>query len=222
MAYGAYIDVNGNPFITPNSTPMALYRKVTVQSSSSRNFNSATASVNIPGGSSLIAFGRTSGYAALSSSISWQTISLSASNYNVTPFTLEAYFFAIFPQTLPAWGMAIWDESGKLILTNETRVMTDLVTIGTPGASTGGVFIDQTFPGQKLAVAPAILGAVLLQGPPQQGQPTIQPVTAYTACHNDGNGTRFRSATSSSASGGSMGTSNLGNIMQAIEVSKYD
>lgn len=222
MAYGAYIDVNGNPFITPNSTPMALYRKVTVASSSSSGFNSATATVNITGGTSLIAFGRTTGYAALSGTMSGETISISASNYNVTPFTMEAYFFAIFPQTLPQWGMGVWDANGKLILTNETKVMTDLVTIGTPGASTGGIFIDETRSG-KFAVAPAIVGAVLLQGPPNgQGQPTIQPVTAYTACIGDNSSTRFTSATSSSASGGSIGSSNLGTIMTGINVSIYD
>ena len=55
--YGALISLpNGNPFITPDSTPMTLYRKVTVNSTFGGNFNSASASVTIDGQKGGIAF----------------------------------------------------------------------------------------------------------------------------------------------------------------------
>lgn len=59
--YGALISLpNGNPFITPDSTPMTLYRKVTVNSTLASDFNSATASVVINGQKGGIVFSRTS------------------------------------------------------------------------------------------------------------------------------------------------------------------
>lgn len=48
--YGALISLhNGNPFITPDSTPMTLYRKVTANSTFGGSFNSASVSVTVDG-----------------------------------------------------------------------------------------------------------------------------------------------------------------------------
>lgn len=48
--YGALISLpNGNPFITPDSTPMTLYRKVTINSTFGGSFNSASVSVTVDG-----------------------------------------------------------------------------------------------------------------------------------------------------------------------------
>ncbi|MEA8929873.1 hypothetical protein ACTM88_28015, partial [Citrobacter freundii] len=55
----------------------------------------------------------------ISASKSGNTFSVDASNYRRSAFVLEAYFFAIYPLTLPAWGVAIWDAEGTLVLTNE-------------------------------------------------------------------------------------------------------
>ncbi|HGY3102709.1 TPA: hypothetical protein ACNVBN_003738, partial [Citrobacter freundii] len=160
--YGALISLpNGNPFITPDSTPMTLYRKVTVNSTLASDFNSATASVVINGQKGGIVFARTSAAAKISASKNGNTFSVSASNYRSSSFVLEAYFFAIYPLTLPAWGVAIWDAEGTLVLTNESRVLSDLTTIGSPGAATGGLNID-TYMAGKWAVNPMGLGSVLL------------------------------------------------------------
>ncbi|HAT2623024.1 TPA: hypothetical protein I8275_004749, partial [Citrobacter freundii] len=161
--YGALISLpNGNPFITPDSTPMTLYRKVTVNSTLASKFNSATASVVINGQKGGIVFARTSAAAKISASKNGNTFSVSASNYRGSSFVLEAYFFAIYPLTLPAWGVAIWDAEGTLVLTNESRVLSDLTTIGSPGAATGGLNID-TYMAGKWAVNPMGLGSVLLR-----------------------------------------------------------
>uniref|UniRef100_UPI0023AFB7F5 hypothetical protein n=1 Tax=Citrobacter freundii TaxID=546 RepID=UPI0023AFB7F5 len=160
--YGALISLpNGNPFITPDSTPMTLYRKVTVNSTFGGNFNSASASVTIDGQKGGIAFARTSAPAKISASKNGNTFSVDASNYRGSAFVLETYFFAIYPLTLPAWGVVIWDAEGTLVLTNESRVLSDLTTIGSPGAATGGLNID-TYMAGKWAVNPMGLGSVLL------------------------------------------------------------
>ncbi|EKU3685792.1 hypothetical protein L3202_004855, partial [Citrobacter freundii] len=191
--YGALISLpNGNPFITPDSTPMTLYRKVTVNSTLASDFNSATASVVINGQKGGIVFARTSAAAKISASKNGNTFSVSASNYRSSSFVLEAYFFAIYPLTLPAWGVAIWDAEGTLVLTNESRVLSDLTTIGSPGAAMGGLNID-TYMAGKWAVNPMGLGSVLLHaGSAPGGQPIIQPVDVGTGCFNEGAGTRIK------------------------------
>ncbi|MEB1001948.1 hypothetical protein VC858_20540 [Citrobacter freundii] len=221
--YGALISLpNGNPFITPDSTPMTLYRKVTVNSTFGGNFNSASASVTIDGQKGGIAFARTSAPAKISASKSGNTFSVDASNYRGSAFVLEAYFFAIYPLTLPTWGVAIWDAEGTLVLTNESRVLSDLTTIGSPGAVSGGLNID-TYMAGKWAINPMGLGSVLLHaGSAPGGQPIIQSVDVGTGCFNEGAGTRIKGLTSTTASGSSIGTTNSGIVITAINTAAYD
>lgn len=221
--YGALILLpNGNPFITPDSTPMTLYRKVTVNSTLASDFNSATASVVINGQKGGIVFARTSAVAKISASKNGNTFSVSASNYRGLSFVLEAYFFAIYPLTLPAWGVAIWDAEGTLVLTNESRVLSDLTTIGSPGAVTGGLNID-TYMSGRWAVNPMGLGSVLLHaGSAPGGQPIIQSVDVGTGCFNEGSGTRIKGLSSTTASGSSIGTTNSGIVITAINTAAYD
>ncbi|HCB1681301.1 MULTISPECIES: hypothetical protein [Citrobacter] len=221
--YGALISLpNGNPFITPDSTPMTLYRKVTVNSTFGGNFNSASASVTIDGQKGGIAFARTSAPAKISASKSGNTFSVDASNYRGSAFVLEAYFFAIYPLTLPAWGVAIWDAEGTLVLTNESRVLSDLTTIGSPGAVSGGLNID-TYMAGKWAVNPMGLGSVILQaGSAPGGQPIFQSVDVGTGCHDDTGGTRIRGQSSTTASGASIGSTNSGIVITAINTAAYD
>lgn len=221
--YGALISLpNGNPFITPDSTPMTLYRKVTANSTFRGNFNSASASVTIDGQKGGIAFARTSAPAKISASKSGNTFSVDASNYRGSAFVLEAYFFAIYPLTLPAWGVAIWDAEGTLVLTNESRVLSDLTTIGSPGAVSGGININTYMPG-KWAVNPMGLGSVILRaGSAPGGQPIFQSVDVGTGCHDDTGGTRIRGQSSTTASGSSVGSTNSGIVITAINTAAYN
>lgn len=134
-------------------------------------------------------------------------------------FTLTAYVFAIFPQTLPNWGLAIWDAAGKLVLTNESRVLSDLQTIGTPGAG-GGINIDQTL-GGSWAVAPAQLGQTIIINNATQ-PPTIYTINAYSACRFDGANTRINAGGTSTGTGSSAGGTNTGISLTAINTSAYD
>ncbi|HBM9318448.1 TPA: hypothetical protein L0121_005008, partial [Citrobacter freundii] len=177
-----------------------------VNSTFGGDFNSASASVAIDCQKGGIAFARTSAPAKISASKTGNTFSVDASNYRGLAFVLEAYFFAIYPLTLPAWGVAIWDAEGTLVLTNESRVLSDLTTIGSPGAAMGGLNID-TYMAGKWAVNPMGLGSVLLHaGSAPGGQPIIQPVDVGTGCFNEGAGTRIKGLSSTTASGSSVGT----------------
>lgn len=146
--YGAMILMeNGNPFVTPNSTPFCLYRKVSANSVQNGTYHQATINVAIDSSYPVMVFCKTTvtqGGTYVSAGRSGNTVTAGSSNYLSQAHTLTAYIFAIFPQSLPAWGIAFWDAAGKLVLTNESRVLSDLVTVGTPG-SNGGLNIDVTW-----------------------------------------------------------------------------
>ncbi len=223
MSYGAMILLeNGNPFVTPQSTPFCLYRKVVVNSD-----GNGVASADIPIDPSwpAIAFCRISNTSAPTYTNVARTggVIRASSSTPVgaakTPHTLTVYVFAIFPQTLPAWGFAIWDAAGKLVLTNESRVLSDLVTVGTPGAG-GGINIDQTLAG-SWAVAPTTLGMSLWQIM-VQGQPVIISIAAYTGCRFDGVNTRINAVGNQVGQGSPAGGSNTGITLTAINTAMYD
>lgn len=221
--YGAMILMdNGNPFVTPQSTPFCLYRKVVVDSVANGTAHGASASILLDATYSAIAFCRTSDTAQptyVSAIRSGSNIMVGSGNPYGQAHRLTAYIFAIFPQTLPNWGIAIWDAAGKLVLTNESRVLSDLVTIGTPG-SNGGINIDQTLSG-SYAVCPGILGSTLIQVM-VQGQPQVIAAIAYTGCRYNGSTSRISAASSSNASGSVVGNTNNGNAIIAIKTDAYD
>jgi hypothetical protein len=112
----------------------------------------------------------------ITQTISGNTITIDFLRPNATG-TAYVYFFSIFPQTKPDYGLAVWDASGTLILTNETRTLSDVVTLGTAGVdASSGYNINTTLAG-KWACMPAMLGlitGVISAG----GQPS--PTRRYT------------------------------------------
>ncbi|MEZ6879953.1 hypothetical protein [Enterobacter sp. KB-280D8] len=221
--YGAYILMdNGNPFVTPYSTPFCLYNRSEVASNTN-----GSAAIDIPVDPSYpaIAFCRVSGPSQavyLGVRRNGSVISASASTpagyTGSKTFTLTVYVFAVFPQPLPQWGIAFWDASGRVVLTNESRVLTDLVTVGTPGA--GGINLDVTLSG-SYAVAPGILGSSLWQTS-QGGQPVIINVTAYTGCYFNGITTRFWPVGNQISGGTPAGGTTTGITLTAINTAAYD
>ncbi|WP_151994635.1 hypothetical protein [Buttiauxella massiliensis] len=219
--YGALITLdNGNPFITPQSTPFCLYRKVTVNSANvGGSYQGTSMDIPIDASYPAIVFCKTSNAATVGATRVGNMISVGSSSPRGDSHTLTAYVFAIFPQTLPAWGMAIWDENGKLVLTNESRVLSDLVTVGTPGNG-GGINIDQTLSG-SYAIVPALLGSSLFQVM-VQGQPVIVNVTAYAGALFNGTTTRINAQGSQTGQGSAVGGTNTGMAITAINTAAYD
>lgn len=219
--FGALIVLeNGNPFITPNSTPFCLYQKVTINSANTGgNYQGASVDIPIDASYPAIVFCKTSNAATVGATRAGNVIKVGSSSPSGLVHTLTAYVFAIFPQTLPAWGMAIWDENRKLVLTNESRVLSDLVTIGAPG-NNGGINIDQTLSG-SYAIAPAILGSSLFQIM-VQGQPVIVNVTAYAGALFNGSTTRISAVGNQIGQGSPAGGTNTGIAITAINTAAYD
>lgn len=221
--FGAMILMdNGNPFITPQSTPFCLYGKYTFNSSANGNSQQVSQYIAIPSDYPVMVFIKTTNTAQPTPVISYrigENVYVSGANPYSQGFTLTAYVFAIFPQTLPAWGFAIWDATGKLVLTNESRVLSDLQTIGTQGAS-GGINIDQTLAG-AWAVAPAQLGQSVIVNNSTQ-PPTIYTINAYSSCRFDGANTRINAGGASTGTGSPAGGTNTGLALTAINTAAYD
>ena len=209
--FGAMILMdNGNPFVTPQSTPFCLYGKYTFNSSANGSSQQVVQYVSIPSDYPVMVFIKTTNTAQPTPVMTYRiggNIYISGVNPYNQGFTLTAYVFAIFQQSLPAWGFAIWDASGKLVLTNESRVLSDLKTVGTPGES-GGINIDQTLSG-SWAVAPSRLGQVNRND-------------AYSSCRYSGSSTRINAGTSASTPGGPGGMINNGITLTAINTAAYD
>lgn len=209
--FGAMILMeNGNPFVTPQSTPFCLYGKYTFNSSSNGSYQRVEKYVSISSNYPVMVFIKTTNTAQPTPVIAYRiggNIYISGVNPYNQGFNLTAYVFAIFEQSLPSWGFAIWDASGKLVLTNESRVLSDLKTVGTPGKS-GGINIDQTLSG-SWAVSPSKLGQANRND-------------AYSSCRYSGSSTRINAGALVSTSGGPGGIINNGITLTAINTAAYD
>lgn len=213
---------NGNPFVTPQSTPFCLYRRMTANSAVNGSAHVATISLSVDASWPVMVFCKTSNTAqptGVSATRNGGTITASSINAYAQSHTLTIYVFTIFPQTLPSWGMAIWDAGGKLVLTNESKVLSDLVTVGMPG-NNGGINIDQTLTG-SWAVSPCTLGSQNVQNNNTQ-PPTIVNIIAYSGCRYNGTSTRINAAPTSTATGSAAGGTNTGIAITAINTAAYD
>lgn len=223
MAYGAMIDVNGNPFITPNSIPYALYGRYVFNSYSNGTIQQLSEYISINPSYNPMTFVRVSGTSSptgIQTYLEGDGVRVTGANNGNNAFLVTVYVFAIFPQVLPNWGMAIWNEAGTLILTNETRVLTDIQTIGVGGS--GGININFSSSG-SYAVSPARLGAVQLLNPGGAGQPPfLTSADIYTSCVYNGGSTTITSVAAPSVGGSPQGYTNNGNSLTIINTANYD
>lgn len=226
--YGAYLTLkSGNTFMTPQSIPVCLYLQKTFSSVSNGVQHYIEQLVDIPDTSQpVIPFVLTSRQAACAVWIE-ENGKLAVRAYDIlnTAFTLTVYLFTIFPQSMPnpPYGLAVWDDTtGDLVITHESKILTDVVTIGTAGAN-GGINIDETKSG-KWAIIPGVAGQQVwrITGGGPGGQLWPVPVT-FTAVYN-GSSTRIFTAAAQAIPSGSaqpMAPVNAGNTVVAVEVSRY-
>lgn len=233
MTYGALITApNGQAFVTPESTPLALHSVASFTSSEVSGYQRVTGYMPVPDINKpilpfLISNQPARGAPALSAGvIADGRLEINGINIFNDQFTITAFLFTHFAQPVPnpPWGMAIWDANRQLILTHETRVLTDLTTVGQRGVnSNSGFFINTTMPG-RWAIVPQCSGQQVWRvssgGP---GGVLMATPVMFSAVFN-GNETRFLSAPTTYIGTGSAQQEsgvNNGNVITAIEVSKY-
>ncbi|MBU4683253.1 hypothetical protein KC222_14665 [Cedecea davisae] len=216
MSWGMLLTTNdGNTFITDESTPISLLGRY-----SSSGSRSVTINITVNTDDIVLPFCVSTGDTFFSYSLIGSSLSVTASSNtsDEAVFTFTCYVFTTREQPLPRWGMAIWDKNGKCILTNETRVLTDIVTIGTKGASPSGLTLSDTRPG-KWAILPELSGfyiGVYQQRPFQIG--------VGFAAKYDGSTTKIHPVMAGTVPpGAQLGTPlDARTTVRAIDVSRYE
>lgn len=147
---------SGNVWVSPQSIPLALLSKQSITlrgGTNSDEVRSVTYDTNHPCVPFVVFHGSSPQGAFTKIKYSGNTCSVVFS-FGKRNVYAEVYFFSVFPQPNPGYGLAIWDENGTLILTNETRTLSDVQTYGT------GFNLNVTN-GGKWAVSPVQLGAIV-------------------------------------------------------------
>lgn len=220
MDWGALlVTENGAPFITPQSIPLAMYSRK--QAAVFTGGASTVISETFPSGRPVIPFVYTTVSCTTSYTVSGNTCTVTFKNVagNGTAFV---YFFTIFAQTLPSWGIAIWDEQGTCILTNETRVLTDVQAIGTNGSDSAGFSINTTLAG-KYGIVPAMSGlatSVIMDG----GTRPWSSQYFFSAVFN-GSTTQIAQALTGGSAGSGVSNlvyHNMKNSVYALNLANYD
>lgn len=214
--YGVYLTTtDGRPFITPETTPVSLLGKYTASGD-----GVATAVITIDPSVINIPFVLSDAPAVHSVGYSGTQMTVRSSRQDSTggAVNMQLYVFSIKAPTLPKWGVAIWNAAGKCILTNETRVLRDIVTIGTKGdPGTSGTSINQTRAG-KWAIMPELAGN--LAGVINQSPFSIPQIffSRY-----DGTNTQISSVLATTPPTGGQGTTTSAqSSVKAIDASLYD
>lgn len=220
--YGGYFLLdNGWPFVTPDSIPLRLDSVHVVES---RN---ATASKEIYMDTSktIIPFLMVETYSTGQPfqkvvipgyHVGNGKVMISAACYagrDPGEFRLTCLIFTNAPKPLRQgmYGAAFFDAGGQLVLTNEDRVLTDMMTIGTLGVERHtGIYIDEWRDG-RIGIIPGIAGARVGQG----------HSTAYFATYSEGGRTRVLAALAGSPPPGATGTINAGTVVTCVNFDNY-
>ncbi len=224
MSFGAYLTTaDGGVFVTPDSMPLSLIEKKTLANGTFK------VSVNYDATRPMIPFithnraapETNTASTAITASLDNGVCTLSAYYLGVEGGSIDAYFFSVEPQTPPEWGMAIWDSNGVCILTNETKVLTDVEAIGDPSnENNSGTKLDVTKSG-KWAVMPRMVGYIIGMAGSAQPIPfqTIQTSMAYYS----GGNTRIKAVVGISPGSGLLnpGYINYRNRYLITDVSRY-
>lgn len=220
--YGVLLtSTSGEVWVTANSSPIALQARKTAALQGTTGFNTKVTHT-FPAGQPVVAFVHCTVEVEITQTISGNTITIDFLRPNATG-TAYVYFFSIFPQTKPDYGLAVWDASGTLILTNETRTLSDVVTLGTAGVdASSGYNINTTLAG-KWACMPAMLGlitGVISAG----GQPQPYMAIYKSMAKLEGSNTRIFARPQTTPGGNlqNVAYSNLRNVIMAINCANYD
>ncbi|MEQ1964789.1 hypothetical protein ABLB69_16795 [Xenorhabdus khoisanae] len=124
MDWGAFLTTNeGVPWWTPKTTPLSFVRKISVKFDRYKRIET-NISTDQPCMAFMCAHTNDIWHAPYGDSFEidgkW-FIDLSAPNARA-PLLCEIYLFTrVYPQPVPDWGIAIWDEAGKCVITSDTK-----------------------------------------------------------------------------------------------------
>lgn len=218
---GLLTTTSGEVWATANSSPIALQARKTAALQGTSGFNTRVTHT-FPSGQPVVAFVHCTVEVEITQTVSGNTITIDFLRPNAIG-TAYVYFFTMFPQTKPDYGMAVWDASGTLILTHETRTLGDVVTIGTAGVDASSGYNINTTLARKWACMPVMLGlitGVISAG----GQPQPYAAIYKSMAKLEGSNTRIFARPQTTPSGGLQNVvySNMRNVIKAINCANYD
>lgn len=220
MSYGALLtDEQGVPFYIDGTRPLTLISKIAVSIPSSsgvfsRDLYANDGQVRFVFIQSNSSDGAKAEWLQMESGV-WRLYASGGSR------TVTVYIFGYANQPVPAWGIAIWDANGNCILTNESKVLKDVVQLGDISSdSTSGYRISNTRSG-SWAIAPTYTG-VFNGVDNSTGQPRPVVNTYYASAYYNGSSTVISSHTNGSLAGTTGGTyTNARNTITAVNVANY-
>ncbi|MBD8153312.1 hypothetical protein [Pantoea agglomerans] len=108
--------------------------------------------------------------------------------YNGGVVSGRLYCFGAVPQTVPAFGLAVWNAQGQCILTHETVTLKGLNRTGASGNQGAATYLNETIAGRK-AIAPGRTGIIIYSQ--MVGGHIITALEPHaTACWLEGGNTR--------------------------------
>lgn len=217
--YGAMLtDSQGVPFYVGGTRPLTLLSKTTYSIPGSSSTNSWNLYQN--DGAVRFTFIQSNGSDATKAE--WLQLDAGIWKLYATGGTrnVTVYIFGYKTQPVPKWGVAIYNESGECILTNESKVLKDVREFGNPASdSQSGYNIDVSLSG-SWAVAPTYTG-IFAGVDNSTGQPRPIVIVFYAAAVVSGGNTKITSHTAGSGAGTGGSYANARNTITAIDVSKY-
>ena len=211
---------NGAPFITPQSIPLALIAKKTVSLPAGLT---TTVTQSFSSSRPIVPFVCTTAKCVSSYAVSGNTCTVTFQYPEGSNGSADVYFFTIFEQSLPDWGIAIWDENGVCILTNETRVLTDVESLGTSGSDAEGGYNINVSKAGKWGILPSMCGiitGVIIDG----GTRPFQSQLFFTTLYN-GTSTQITISSTAGSPGGNITNvqyHNMRNQVYALNLANYD
>ncbi|MBT2029153.1 hypothetical protein KKZ51_17585, partial [Enterobacter roggenkampii] len=105
--YGVLLTTTaGEVWVTANSSPISLQARKTAELQGTSGFNTKVTHT-FPSGQPVVAFVHCTVEVEITQTISGNTITIDFLRPNATG-TAYVYFFSIFPQTKPDYGLAVW------------------------------------------------------------------------------------------------------------------
>lgn len=194
MSFGAMmLREDGTPFFIDGSLPFSLVRRQAFSVDANANSGSGVSiQLDSTGGQPFIYFVRfdqADGWGYMVQNNGFYYLYAGAFSSGVCSGTIYGFSLA-FP-SVPAWGIAILNESGQVVLTNETKVLRGVNVITPTGNASQVMYLNEVVAGRK-AIVVGRTGAEIYQQV-VGGNPITQIITYSTGCYWDGTNTYIRS-----------------------------